>query len=77
MQGITSVVGKILIVLGAILAAFGLVLALFPRIPFFGRLPGDLDFKLGETRILFPLATCILVSIFLTILANLLLRLFK
>jgi uncharacterized protein HemY len=69
--------GKLLAVLGAVLLLVGILLSVAPRIPFLGRLPGDVHLKLGETRIIVPLTTCIIVSIILTILVNLLLRWFK
>ncbi|WP_243664068.1 DUF2905 domain-containing protein [Rhodothermus marinus] len=43
----------------------------------FGRLPGDFSWEKGNFRIYFPLGTMLLVSLVLTILLNLLLRIFR
>ena len=65
--------GKILLILGVALAAFGLVLTLAGRgiIP---RIPGDLSFGRGNTRVFIPLGTSILLSIILTLILNLFFR---
>jgi hypothetical protein len=42
-----------------------------------GHLPGDIHIKGRNGDIYFPLATCILISVVLTILINLALRIFK
>ncbi|MBN1613437.1 MAG: DUF2905 domain-containing protein [Deltaproteobacteria bacterium] len=62
--------GKILLVLGLIIAAAGVILMLDGKGIFgwIGRLPGDFSFKGKNFTFYFPLATSILVSIFLTLL---------
>ena len=65
---------RLLIVFGVVLTALGVLFLLGPRIPFLGRLPGDLLFRRGGTTIYVPLATSIVLSIVLTILLNLFLR---
>ena len=59
--------GKILIFLGAILAAIGLLLTFAGKIPWIGRLPGDIYIKKGNLTFYFPLATSILLSIILSL----------
>jgi len=54
--------GRQLIILGLMLVAAGLVLSLAPRIPWLGRLPGDIAVKREHFSFYFPLATCILIS---------------
>lgn len=74
-----SDVGRILIFAGIALAVVGGVILLldrFPGLPF-GRLPGDFSWERGGTRVYFPLTTMIVVSVVLTILVNLVLRLFR
>ncbi len=66
--------GKLLIFSGAVLLLLGLALVLGSRVPYLGRLPGDLSFEWGGARFYMPLATSILLSIVLTIILNLLLR---
>lgn len=60
--------GKILIILGAALIVAGIIVYLNNnRIPFFGQLPGDFFFKSGSTTFYFPLASCIILSILVSI----------
>ena len=67
-----------LIIFGAILAAAGIFLLFAGRLPFnLGRLPGDIDIKGDKSSFHFPLATCIIVSIILTFIVNIILRLLK
>jgi len=62
-----SDLGRLLILLGVILVIVGAVFLLAPKLPWLGRLPGDLSFKRGNFSFFFPLGTCILVSIILTL----------
>jgi hypothetical protein len=61
--------GKLLIALGAILVAAGLLVMLVGRthLPL-GRLPGDIVYRGKNTKIYFPLATSLLLSVVLSIL---------
>jgi hypothetical protein len=63
--------GRPLIVVGAILLLAGLVLAYGPRLPFLGRLPGDIVWRRGSTTVYFPIVTCIVLSLLLTLLFSL------
>jgi hypothetical protein len=67
-------IGRFLILAGGALLLVGIFLMLAPRIPFLGRLPGDMSFERGDLRIYFPLTTSIILSIILTIVLNLWLR---
>ena len=58
---------KGIILLGAALIVVGLLLMLFPKVPFFGKLPGDFLIKRDNVTFSFPLATSIVVSIFLSL----------
>jgi hypothetical protein len=61
--------GKLLIFLGAILVVAGVVVMLLGRMHLpLGRLPGDIVYRGKNTRVYFPLATSILLSVVLTIL---------
>ena len=62
-----SDLGRLLIVLGGILVVVGALFLLAPNLPWLGRLPGDLSFKRGNFSFYFPLGTCILISIILTL----------
>ena len=63
--------GRFLVVLGGVAVLAGLVLMLAPRIPWLGRLPGDIVINRGPVSVYFPLATSIVISIVLTLLLNL------
>ena len=67
-------IGRLLIIAGVVLAIVGVVLVLGPRIPFLGRLPGDLHFESGNVRVFLPIGTMLLVSLILTIVLNVLNR---
>jgi hypothetical protein len=63
--------GKILLILGLVLAGLGLILLYGPKIPWLGRLPGDITIKREHFTFYFPLASSIVISILLTILFSL------
>lgn len=73
----SEVIGRSLLILGAIIALLGLGVLLFSRMPFIGRLPGDISFQRDGFSFFFPLVTCILLSIVLTIVVNVAIRLFR
>ena len=61
-------IGKALMVAGAVIVLIGAALFLSGRIPWVGRLPGDVLIERKNFTFYFPLATSILISILLTIL---------
>jgi len=71
MTGETSDLGRMLLVVGGLLAAVGLVMLLAGKVPFLGRLPGDIVYHKGGTTVYFPLVTCLLLSLILSLLLNL------
>jgi len=68
--------GRLFIVLGAVFLAVGLWLTFAPNLSFgrFGRLPGDIHIKRDNFTFYFPITTCILVSLLLTLLFSILSR---
>ncbi|HHP50337.1 MAG TPA: DUF2905 domain-containing protein [Moorella mulderi] len=66
--------GKMLIGIGALLVIMGGLLYLLEKNLPLGRLPGDIYIQKGAFTFYFPLVTCILLSLLLTILLNLILR---
>ncbi len=66
--------GKLLIVLGLVLVGIGLLITLAPKIPYLGRLPGDIYYKRDNFVFYFPLGTSILISIILSLLLYLFTR---
>jgi uncharacterized membrane protein YkgB len=63
--------GKMLILLGVLILVIGLLLLVGEKIPWVGRLPGDIIIKKERFTFYFPLATSILISIILTLLFTL------
>jgi hypothetical protein len=63
--------GRVIILVGAILLVLGLVLVFSDRIPWLGRLPGDIVVKRQGFTLYIPIVTMILVSAALTVLLNL------
>jgi hypothetical protein len=63
-----SDVGKILVAFGLLITLAGLVLVLVGRVPWIGRLPGDIHIERGNFTFYFPLATSLLLSVVLTLL---------
>jgi len=66
--------GKLLIVAGMVLVVAGVLLALGGRIPWLGRLPGDIVIRRDNFTFYFPLATSILISIAISLVLWLLRR---
>lgn len=58
--------GKSLIVLGLIIALIGVIVTFAGKIPWLGRLPGDIYIKKDNFTFYFPLATSIIVSLILS-----------
>ena len=57
---------------GALLVLIGLALKFAPwAVNWFGRLPGDLRFESGNTRVFIPITSMIILSLVLTVLVNL------
>ena len=61
---------KILIIIGIILLIVGLLYPYIKKLGL-GQLPGDILFKTGNSTFFFPVMTCIIISIILTIIFNL------
>ena len=70
-------VGRLLIILGFIIVALGIVILLAGRLPFIGHLPGDILIRRGGGSFYFPLVTCLLLSIALTVVLNVLTLIFR
>ena len=65
--------GKLLVIAGAALVVIGIVLWSGLGRGWLGRLPGDIHYSKGNFNFYFPVVTCILLSVILTII----LRLFR
>jgi len=60
-------VGKVLIGFGLLIVLLGVVLLVAGRVPWLGRLPGDIYVRRGQWAFYFPLATSLVVSALLTL----------
>jgi DUF2905 family protein len=58
--------GRVLVLIGAVILFFGVLLVLADRVPFIGRLPGDITIRGDGWTIYAPLATSIVLSVLLT-----------
>lgn len=58
---------KILIILGIVLVAIGVVLLFIEKIPFLGKLPGDILIKKDHFTFSLPLTTSIIISIIISL----------
>jgi hypothetical protein len=70
MDNFTSL-ARIVMIAGAILFAAGALLLLLGKIFPLGRLPGDILWQRGNFSFYFPVVTCIVLSLLLTLLLNL------
>lgn len=71
-------IGRWLLIIGISLAAIGAALLLLGRLPFMqslGRLPGDIRVEGQGFTCLFPVVSMILLSVFITIILNIIIRL--
>ena len=59
--------GKSLIIMGLLIALVGVILSFAGKIPWLGRLPGDIYVKRDNFTFYFPLATSIIVSVVLSL----------
>ena len=62
-----SFLGKILIWFGFLLVILGVFVSFFEKIPYLGKLPGDIYVKKGNFTFYFPLASCVLISVILSL----------
>ncbi len=58
---------KIIIMIGAVLVLIGVVILFIQKVPFLGKLPGDILIKRGNFTFYFPLATGIIISIIVSL----------
>ena len=68
-----NLIGRLLLIFGVLIAGAGLFMMLGGRLPL-GKLPGDISFGSGNTSFSFPIVTCIIISIVLTVVINIFMR---
>ncbi|CAN5493355.1 DUF2905 domain-containing protein [soil metagenome] len=64
-------IGKMLIIFGAVIVLIGLALWSGFGAGWLGRLPGDIRIERGHSAFYFPIVTCIIISIVLTLIFSL------
>jgi len=60
-------IGKMLLLMGIFLVAIGLFLVFFEKIPFLGKLPGDIIVRKKNFVFYFPIVTSLLLSAILSL----------
>jgi len=63
--------GRVLVLIGAVILVLGIAFVLSDRVPFIGRLPGDIRVSGDGWTIYAPLATSIVLSVVLTVILSL------
>jgi hypothetical protein len=69
--------GRLLMMMGALVFVVGLLLVLGGRFPWLGNLPGDIRWSRGNFQLYAPCGTMIVLSLLLTLILNLVTRLFR
>jgi hypothetical protein len=59
--------GKLLITFGVVLIVLGIIFVLGPRIPWLGNLPGDIYIQRDRFSFYFPVVTCLIVSLLISL----------
>lgn len=62
--------GRMLIIAGIVLVVVGLLVTIGDRLPLgLGRLPGDITLRGKNTTVYFPIVTCIVISVVLSLIS--------
>lgn len=69
--------GRLLMFIGGGLFFVGLLIAFGGRLPWFGSLPGDITVQRGNFTLFMPITSMIVVSLLLTLVLNVIIRLFR
>ena len=76
MNGLSDL-GRFIALAGAVLLVLGGAIWLAGKVPWLGNLPGDIRIQRGNVSCFFPLTTMIIVSVLLTVILNVILRLLR
>jgi hypothetical protein len=63
--------GKVLVIIGLVFVVLGFLLIFGDKIPWIGKLPGDIYIKRERFSFYFPIVTCIIISLILSLLFSL------
>ena len=61
-------IARLLILAGLVLLTAGILFLLADKVPWLGKLPGDIVVKREKYSFYFPIATCLLISVILSLL---------
>ena len=67
-----EMLGRTIIIIGCLIIVIGIIIYFFDKIPFLGKLPGDLVIKRENFTIYIPITTCIIFSILFSLILYLL-----
>ena len=70
-------IGKILLIGGGVIAFIGLIIMLVGETGIVGKLPEDIIIQRGDSTFYFPIVTFLIISVVLTLIINIVLRLFR
>ena len=76
-MSVFSGMGKFLVLAGVFLILLGVLFVFWERIPYLGKLPGDFMVQRGSFRVFIPIVTCVIISVILTVVVNILLRFWR
>ena len=60
-------IGKFFIVAGALAVLLGLVLLFFDKLPYLGKLPGDISIKKENFQLYVPITTSVIISVLISV----------
>jgi hypothetical protein len=63
--------GKWLIGVGLLIALAGAIVSFMPKVPWLGKLPGDIFIKRGHATFYFPIVTCLALSLIVSLISRL------
>ncbi len=72
-----SDLGRWLVIIGVIIIVIGAIFMVAGKIPWLGKLPGDIVWRRGDSTLFIPFGTMLLVSIALTVILNIIGRFYK
>ena len=72
-----KILGQVLILFGSLLLIIGILILSFKDNSFLGKLPGDIRIEKENFSLYIPITTMILISLILTILFNIIFKIFR
>ena len=69
-------IGMLIVTIGVLIVLVGILVST-GALNWFGRLPGDLRFESGSTRVFLPITSMVIASVVLTIVVNVVLRILR